>query len=336
MRLRLQRTMSRLSHLPVEPDHLRERVANVARVARNRDGERDEAMRVHLFRQARRATPLLGVEEPDGVRYIVSTRDSAGVGFFTFVNGGAVEADLMNRLLDQLAERGAANSLHGMRVLELGANIGTETVSMLVRLGADRVIAVEPDAENVRLLRANLALNGVEQRADVHHIAVSDVDGTLLLERSDANWGDHRIRVGEAPGVPRFGESTRGTIEVAARTVDSLVTDGVLELDAIDLVWMDVQGHEAHVLAGASSLAATSIPVLTEYWPYGLERAGGLDRFHRLVAERYATVVDLHADTPEPPETLPADRVSELVSRYVPSRTEARLAASTNLLLLSD
>lgn len=316
-------------------DRIRERAENLARVLRNRDGARDEALRVHFFRQAKRATPLLGVEEPGGPRYIVSTREAAGVGFATFVNRGAFEADLMARLLGQLGRQGAAGSLAGMRVLELGANIGTETVSMLVRLGAAHVTAVEPDAENVRLLRANLALNGVEDRVTVHHMAVSDLDGTLELERSEENWGDHRIRVGEAGTAAVGGETARATVAVPARTLDSLAAGGLIDLGAIDLVWMDVQGHEAHVLAGASRLAAAGIPVLTEYWPYGLERAHGLDRFHTLVAERYATVVDLRADTPEPPDTLPAGRVAELAARYTPPEPEARLAAFTNLLLLS-
>ena len=75
-------------------------------------------------------------------------------------------------------------------------------------------------------------------------------------------------------------------MEVPAHRLDSLAEKEVVDLNAIDLVWMDAQGHEAHILAGAESLMTMDIPILTEYWPYGLRRAGALDRFHSLVARR--------------------------------------------------
>ncbi|MEO8690089.1 MAG: hypothetical protein ABI611_17975 [Solirubrobacteraceae bacterium] len=39
-----------------------------------------------------------------------------------------------------------------------------------------------------------------------------------------------------------------------------MVEDGAIDLDALALVWMDVHGHEAHVLAGAGRLLAARIP----------------------------------------------------------------------------
>ena len=79
-------------------------------------------------------------------------------------------------------------------------------------------------------------------------------------------------------------------MDVTARRIDSLAETGDLDLDTVDLVWMDAEGHEGHVLEGARRLVAAGMPVLTEYCPYTLSRAGGLDRFHALVAERYETV----------------------------------------------
>jgi len=63
-------------------------------------------------------------------------------------------------------------------------------------------------------------------------------------------------------------------------------------------------------------LIATGVPVLTKYWPYGLDRAGGLDRFHALVADGYRTVIDLRAGHDEPPCAIPANRVAQLADRY--------------------
>lgn len=120
-------------------------------------------------------------------------------------------------------------------------------------------------------------------------------------------------------------------MEVPARRIDSLIETGEIDLDAVDLVWMDAQGHEGHVLAGARQLIARGIPVLTEYWPYGLRRAGGLDRFHALVADGYGTVIDLCSNRDKPPFALPAARVAQLADRY-----SEEFTSYSDLLLLPD
>ena len=197
----------------------------------------------------------------------------------------------------------------------MGANIGTVAVSLLVRHGVERIVAVEPDEENVRLLRANLALNGVQDRVEIHQIALSDTDGTLVLESSTEQLrrsphSCRRARVGpisttrdsaRPPRSPRAGSTRWGC-------------RAEIDLEDIDLVWMDAQGHEAHILAGAERLAAAGTPIVTEYWPYGLRRAGALERFHALVAERYSVVVDLR----EPTVAIDAKDVADLADRYAP------------------
>ena len=80
-------------------------------------------------------------------------------------------------------------------------------------------------------------------------------------------------------------------------TIDSLVADGVIDPERLGLVWMDVQGHEAHALAGAATLAEAGVPVVLEYWPHGLREAGALERLHELLAERYTRFRDLRAGT---------------------------------------
>lgn len=304
---------------------VREHVQVLGRLIRNSGGARRE----QIFHQARRVTPFLGVEH-DGVRYVLSTRERGGVGLHTFVLG-FFEEESIDRMLAALSAHTNMSTLRDVGILDVGANFGTETVSFLVRHGARRVVAVEPDPENARLLRANLALNGVEDRAQVLQVALSDVDGTVVMERSRENWGDHRVRVAEPSGPELTDEGERVTIEVPARRLDSLVDSGEVSLDDIGLIWMDAQGHEAQILTGAERVVE-GIPILTEYWPYALNRAGGLDRFHALVAERYRTVVDLN----DPTVDLDARRVSELVGRYVVNPAGDPASASTNLLLLAN
>jgi FkbM family methyltransferase len=232
------------------------------RVVRNTDGARGLALRACIFLLARRLMPFVGVERK-GVRYVLSTSETDGVNFSTFVHG-VFDEETVRRMSVALRQHAGIATLRGLTVLEVGANIGTETVSMLVRHGVARVVAVEPDLENVRLLQANLALNGVQDSVRIHQMALSDADGTLMLERSAENQGDHRIRL-PASGPDLRNEGERVVVEVPGRSIDSLADAGEIDLDDIDLMWMDAQGHEAHILAGAERLAATNIPVLAEY-----------------------------------------------------------------------
>jgi FkbM family methyltransferase len=304
------------------------RLRNLVRIARDSNGARRDAIRVWFFRLAGRVTPMLRVECA-GLRLVVSTRETAGVGFYTFVHGG-YEEQTIERVLSALERRIGLGSQHGLTVLEVGSDIGTETVSMLGRHQAARVVGIEPDPDNACFLRANLALNGLEGRAKVLELALSDVDANFRLERSPDNWGDHRIRVANPTGPSLSVEHERPTVEVPARTLDSLIEAGDVDLGTLDLVWMDVQGQEAHVLAGAQRLADAGIPIVTEYWPYGLIRAGALERFHRLVVERHDEILDLRPNQPEPPAVIAARDVAELADRY----PRDAFAASTDLLLV--
>ncbi|RPJ80913.1 MAG: hypothetical protein EHM18_17695, partial [Acidobacteria bacterium] len=47
-----------------------------------------------------------------------------------------------------------------------------------------------------------------------------------------------------------------------------------LSLEETGLVWVDIQGHEGHFLRGAQSLLRRGVPIVTEFWPYAIERSG--------------------------------------------------------------
>jgi FkbM family methyltransferase len=183
----------------------------------------------------------------------------------------------------------------GRTVVEVGANIGTTTVPLLLLHGAAHVEAFEPEPANFKLLRCNLILNDVEDRATLAQIAISDSDGAVQLELCDWNAGDHRIRAVD-PSWELLAESSRRSITVrSARLEDALGSDP----SDVGLVWVDTQGHEAHVLAGAGALLAAGVPWIIEYWPYGLTRSGGLDSLHELIADHFSTVVDVRRSMDE-------------------------------------
>lgn len=151
----------------------------------------------------------------------------------------------------------------GMRIVDVGANVGLFTIQLAKLVGHEgRVLAIEPEPRNVRLLRANIQRNGADS-VTVCDCGAGAQRGEARLMRSDVNYGDHRI----GPTDALHTEEVRIKLE----TVDGLVGDH--KFDRVDLVKMDVQGFEAMVLEGMQHTLRHSRPiVLTEFWPHRMER----------------------------------------------------------------
>jgi len=297
--------------------------ANALRWMLNFRGQRRPIGRRYVFDALGLFTPSVAVDT-DGLRLFLSTSDRE-VSRETFARG-AYERALFQRVISELDVHGSS-WLIGRGFLDIGAHIGSATCLAMVRYGAACSWMFEPSPDNLKLLRQNVLVNGIEDRVRLHPVALSDWDGELSFELSDTNWGDHRIRL-EGAQKPRsralLGEDTRRTIRVAARRLDGLVESGALDLASIGLAWIDVQGHEGHVLAGARTLLASDVPIVCEYWPYGLDRADGLHRFNELVASSRPLFVDLGVVGSHATST---SKIGMLRSRY-------RNLTGTDLLLL--
>jgi FkbM family methyltransferase len=271
-------------------------------------------------------TPIVAVDR-EGHRILVSTRDDV-IGRRLFAYPSRPELDIERAFQALRSIPAVAEALSDYTVVEIGANIGSHTVDMLRARGAGRVIAIEPDPDNCRLLRHNLLENGVADRVELLELALSERPGMVQLELSSYNSGDHRVRVAAATSGSL--EADRQTIDVRAASLDSLAETGEIDLRHIGLVWMDAQGHEGHILRGGGKLLQSSIPVVTEYWPYGLRRAGGLETFHELIAANYAHVIDLNSPGAEGrARVVPADSLPALEAEY--GWTDA--AGTTDLVL---
>lgn len=130
----------------------------------------------------------------------------------------------------------------GMNVLDIGANIGYYVLMELGLVGClGRVVAVEPSAANLALLKRNLELNAVADRVTVIEGAVSDRSGCrrfFLSRESNLNT----FHAGGGAMRHLSGE----TIEVTTYTVPDIV-----EIHGYpNLIRMDIEGHEVEVING--------------------------------------------------------------------------------------
>ncbi|WP_214409856.1 FkbM family methyltransferase [Sphaerisporangium fuscum] len=131
----------------------------------------------------------------------------------------------------------------GWTVVDVGAAIGQFTI-FCARTAEVRAHAFEPSGGNVAALTRNAELNGVADRVSVHAMALSDHAGEAVFATADVTYvsglsgpvagqGGERVRVETLPGVCRE-----------------------LGLGHIDVLKVNVAGHEPAVLAGAEPYLA--------------------------------------------------------------------------------
>lgn len=122
--------------------------------------------------------------------------------------------------------------------VDIGANVGLFSLIVASRAGAGAaILAIEPEPENLRRLRFNIAANpGIPIR--VIGAALGERHATVSLEIDRRNRGGTRTRA-VAPGDP-------AEVTVESRTlIDVLRREGV---EAIDAIKIDVEGMEAAIL----------------------------------------------------------------------------------------
>ena len=207
---------------------------------------------MYWWYQVLRRLPLLfiKVRTRHGVLRI-SSHDQV-IGRLLFVNR-EFEYDKILKTLVLLKRLGRVPS--NSTVLDIGGNIGTVALPFVQEGWFSSAVAVEPEPRNFQLLMENIHLNGLEGKVQPLNIALSDHEGTMELQLSPDNFGDNRMVIGE----PEAGWQI---VKVPVRRLDDVLKDQGISPLEVGLIWMDVQGHEYHVLKGAERLLSTDVPLL--------------------------------------------------------------------------
>jgi len=146
----------------------------------------------------------------------------------------------------------------GDTLLDIGANVGYMSACFLANIPNSRVIAVEPQPDVVGLLQANLGQ--FQGRASIAPVALSDTDGEGFLEVDDVNRGASKL-VGTAAG---------NVVRIETWSPERLIATFAPE--RIDIVKIDVEGHEETVIAALAATIARYRPRLIMFEDHG-ERA---------------------------------------------------------------
>ncbi|MFG0246804.1 MAG: FkbM family methyltransferase [Phycisphaerales bacterium JB052] len=188
----------------------------------------------------------------------------------------------------EVINRAIGNKPGGVMV-EIGANIGTQTIYAALSHDFDRIIAIEPDSDNVNLLRINIQLNALEDRVEIVHSALSDKPSTLQLKKNAHNSG--------ASTVEEFYDELQSddiTIEqIEAQCGDELLSDLEVTPNDIRLIWIDVEGHEANVFQGMPELLQFKPTIYFEYSAHRL-KPEQREIISRILFDTYARVYIHH------------------------------------------
>ncbi len=161
-------------------------------------------------------------------------------------------------------------------LINAGAHIGSVLIPMMTECGFQQGLAFEPDQRNYHYLQLNVAQNDLGDRVQLLNCGLSSENRTAEFELSADNSGDHRVRASVADMTKRckYDEPHRTVVTVKLRRLDDALDEMKLSTGSSSLLWVDVQGHEGQFFAGAVRTIESGVPVVAEFWPYGINRSG--------------------------------------------------------------
>ncbi|WP_433787496.1 FkbM family methyltransferase [Actinomycetospora sp. CA-101289] len=168
----------------------------------------------------------------------------------------AFERDDLDHLLALTRER----LLAGRRVVfcDVGADVGTYSVAVANRLrdaGDLRILAFEPASSSQRMVAANVEANGIGDLVELRPVALGDGSVTEAELQFDPT---------EPGGSGLDHALVEGSVHerVTVSTLDAELAATGADASDVLVLKIDVEGHEAAVLAGASAALAGAREVL--------------------------------------------------------------------------
>jgi FkbM family methyltransferase len=137
-------------------------------------------------------------------------------------------------------------------VLDLGANIGLFTLWSLEHFPTCKVVALEPDTDNLQYLVKNVALNTLQDHVEIIPTAAGTAEGVVYLEAGRAELSRLKLAgesVGDARPVP--------------------MADALPLIDASDLVKIDIEGSEWPILRDPRFASARARFIFMEWHSRG-------------------------------------------------------------------
>lgn len=142
----------------------------------------------------------------------------------------------------------------GMTVLDIGAHVGFFSLLLADRVQASgKVYSFEPETINFERLRLNLESNKLSW-VSPFQMAMSDELGTQKLLYHRNTSGNF---LANTANFIRIKRDTHGSQEVGVTTLDEFTENQ--NLRRVDLIKMDAEGSEIHILRGGQKMLSSGI-----------------------------------------------------------------------------
>ncbi|AJC81703.1 FkbM family methyltransferase protein (plasmid) [Rhizobium etli bv. phaseoli str. IE4803] len=200
---------------------------------------------------------------------------------------GHFERDAVDRLIVILRERGLHRK--DATLVEIGGNIGTQTVYFALSNTYAKIVSIEPDPRNFPLLELNIRQNRLEEKARLVNCAAGERDGEI-------DFFLNRNNHGKSSAIRQSPTDTK--ISVPVKPVSEILADLAIDPAAIGLVWMDIEGYEPVACRSMQPLLARRVPLHMEFTPlfYGPK---GTKAFISMLAGFYEDCLVIFEDREE-------------------------------------
>ncbi len=237
------------------------------------------------FNTARQLNYFMTCTTVDDIHYIATSKDELifkGM-YLTQRNYSEYYMELFHELVKHYYQVDDSSGIF----LELGANIGTTGIYFLKKLTPNlKLLAFEPDAENFKLLRANLILNDVEEKTVVENYGLGLEESEQIMHRSANNPGSNSLFVEYVGGTDLPSE----TIKIIP--LDKYFAKKNLDVADIKYIWLFTQGFEPQVLFGAKNLLVRNpAPICMEFNPHIWKISDSYEKMLQFLAPIYSNYI---------------------------------------------
>lgn len=235
-----------------------------------------------------------------GRRAVVGVRPAGGDGPYS-LRLGTSDWEVMRQILfrGEYAPVLRRNLRDVRTVVDLGANIGVSLRLWRCAYPGARIVAVEPDAENVLMCRRNAAAAAAGPgRVAIVQACVAGRARQVSLDRSGGEWG-YKMRDG--------GSDPHGP--VGALTLPQILEQCGCE-GALDVLKCDIEGAEAELFADCAAWIDRVAHLVVELHPpysaerflQDLRRGGGHLQVYHAVEENGFALLFLERSATGPPD----------------------------------
>jgi FkbM family methyltransferase len=144
----------------------------------------------------------------------------------------------------------------GKIACDIGANIGTQTIYLHKVEVFSKILAIEPDPNNFKLLSFNIEINNLGTRTSLINAAISRTPGIMPLYLNPGfTDGGHSL-------LKKEGLSEQ--VDVRVIRMETAFNEAEINPQDIGFCWIDTEGFDLECVSQILEIAGNKVPVFTE------------------------------------------------------------------------